>query len=292
MSNLNTNLNTIYDSIAKEQIKDMIVEGEKENDIERKLHFTVLNKYYDSQYKRKQYSKNIEESIEFVNELAFNETNKVLERTYISKTYFRMFFDLEGNFDEGLLDKFILDFKKFVLEEYHMTCEESITKNNYSIHGKSSFHVYFNIYTRLDFMPFIVNLFDIKTKYEYEKMIDKCVYRYGRLFRCPFTIRPQSKSKVPGDLMDTLNKSDFHEIIKGKLEDCLIGNICGCQKIIPSFISCITSFRNDVKLSGGNDEKEVEKASKDEDIPEENKEIMKTLEEIKNEFNKLSQLFK
>ena len=244
---------SVYDSVAKEQIKDMITEGEKENDIEKILHFTILNKYYDSPSKKLQYSKNIEESLKFINDLAFNETKKVLEVTYISKTYFRMFFDLEGNFDSSLLDSFILDFKKFVLEEYHMNCEDSITKNNYSIHGKSSFHVYFNIYTRLDFMPFIVNLFDIKTKYEYHKIIDRCVYRYGRLFRCPFTIRPQSKSKVPGDLLDSLNKNDFHDIIKGNLQDCLIGNICGCHKIIPSFISCITPFKNDVKLSIKND---------------------------------------
>lgn len=156
-----------------------------------------------------------------------------------------------------------------------MKCEEFYTKNRKSVHGSKSYHVYFNIYTLLELMPFVVNSFDIFTNRKYLKMIDKCNYRYGRLFRCPYALRPCQKSLVPGDGRDIVDENDYHELIKGRIEDCLISNIQNCFKIIPSYITMISPSARRSSYKSVNIEIEDKD---DKEIVEEQK---KSLEEIK-----------
>ena len=298
---LRSSLSEIYDQETVQKIISgkLTVLGEKEARLEQQLHFTVLNRYDDSQKNRKKHMVELFRALPLLEFVKLNKEKKILETTHISKTYFRIFFDIEGDFDQSLFEELIVDFKKFVSEEYHMKCEESWTKNNMSVHGKSSFHLFFNIYTRLNFMPFVINCFDLKTNYKYHKIIDRCVYRYGRLFRCPFSLRPQQKCLIPGDGRDVLNEQDFHVPQKGELSDCLIGNIIGCHKILPEYISCIGSFRNDTNISDPAEKKnekknENEKQTKTEKTEDEKnlQDTLKELNDIKTELNKLSKLFK
>ena len=265
--------------------KNIIYEGEKEDKTEHTIHLKICNRYDDPPKVKKDESFNkLDDVVKFILERKFSETEKILEKTDTSKHFFRMFFDIEGKIEVNLLGELIEDFKKYIENEYHMKCEESWTQNNKSVHGDNSYHLFFNIYTSLGNMPFIVNGFHIFSKYKYQPYIDMCVYTYGRIFRVPYSLRPQQKSLSPGDGRDILNQEDFHDIKKGTLETCLISNILGCYKIIDSFILPIkTTGGKPVKISGDNKTKEL---IVDEGNENYNKEVVNTLDDIKNSLKK------
>lgn len=281
-------LRKIYDDDAIKQIneKKLIVKGDNESEEELMINYTNISRYNIRRNFKNTYNEKLENVVDDIIKYSKNKLNKLLEIVSTRRQYFRVYFDLEGTFNEQFLFDFINDFKKFVLEEYHMKCNEAYTKNNKSVHGESSYHVYFNIYTLLELMPFVVNSFDIYTNRKYLKIIDKCNYRYGRLFRCPYALRPNQKSLIPGDGRDNIDDNDFHDIKKGVIEDCLISNIKGCYKIIPSYITLVspTFSKNnyksiDIEYQDENDKKTVE-------------EQVKTLDEIKTTLNKYANLIK
>lgn len=289
MSTSLDNLKETYDSSVLEAFKDDIISkklillGNDENIVEHNICYTKIKKYTDKRNKLNTSIDSIEDTVKAIEQYSNDKNNKILEITDSRKQYFRLFFDLEGTFDENLLLEFIEDFKKFVLEEYHMKCTEYYTKNHKSVHGEASYHVFFNIYTMLDLMAFVINSFHIYTNRKYQKIIDRCVYRHGRLFRSPYALRPTQKSIVAGDGRDEENENDFHMIIKGTIEDCLISNIKNCYKIIPSYITLVSptfSYYNhsiDVEIEDEEDKKKY-------DVQ------IKSLKEIKEQLEEFAKL--
>ena len=268
-------------------LKGIILKGEKESLQEQEIFIKLMNRYDDPTYKKKTCVEHLESIKRFVEAHKFSETEKMLELTSSTKAFYRVFFDIEGNINEEQLQELIKDFKEYVLTEYHMKCEEAWTQNVKSVHGEYSYHVFFNIYTNMYLMPFVITGFDISTKFKYHNSIDKCVYNFGRLFRLPFSYRPQQKPLKEGDGRDILRKDDYHDIKKGSIEDCLISNIKGCYKIIPEYITPVAPLANDRNIS---ETQEVLKM-KDEDKEKAEEQIL-TLSTIKERLAQLQAMFK
>lgn len=247
---------------------------------------SIVN-YDDPKYMRKLLQLELTDAVKYITDNAFSKNNKILEVTDIAKKYYRVFFDIEGDIDSNLLGSLISDFKQFVKENYNIECTESWTENNKSVHGSYSYHVFFNIYCELELMLFVVNGFDLETKFKYHPYIDKCVYSYGRLFRVPLAYRPQQmNTKDPNDPRRVFDKNDFHKIISGSIEDCLISNIQGCTKIPSELITYLNFGSFDRHISTGTDVQ-----YNPEDI-EEVKKQFSSLEDVKRQLNELSKLFK
>ena len=279
----------IYDSDVLSEFHDDIVNkklilyGQYENKSEHFVTYTKIRKYNDKRTSLNTFCEDIETISKDINEHKFDKDNKILELTDPRKQYFKVFFDLEGDFNEDILLEFIKDFKEFVLKEYHMKCNEFYTRNIKSVHNSASYHVYFNIYTLLQLMPFVINNFQIYTNRKYFKIIDRCVYRYGRLFRCPYVLRPIQRNLIIGDGRDAEDKNDYHDIIKGTCEDCLISNITNCYKIIPSLIILVSPtfsyYNHSVSIEIENEE--------DKDKVEKQIQSLKEIRDILNKFTLL-----
>ena len=282
-----------YTSEALEKIKEInaskgiTLNGEKEALQEQEIFIKLINRYDDPNYKKKTCVEHLESIKRFIEAHKFSETEKMLELTSSTKSFYRVFFDIEGNTNEEQLQELIKDFKEYVLKEYHMKCEEAWTQNVKSVHGEYSYHLFFNIYTNMYLMPFVITGFDIFTKFKYHNSIDKCVYNFGRLFRMPFSYRPQQKPLKEGDGRDILSKDDYHDIKKGSLEDCLISNIKGCHKIIPEYITPVAPLPNDRNTSEG---QEILKMN-DNDKEKAEEQIL-TLSSIKERLAQLQAMFK
>lgn len=258
-------------------------------DSEKVITLRSLVNYDDPKYKRKLLQLELEDAVKYITDNAFSETNKVLEVTDIAKKYYRVFFDIEGDITTDLLACLISDFKQFVKRNYNINCNEAWTENNKSVHGSYSYHVYFNVFCELELMLFVVNGFDLETRFVYHPYIDKCVYSYGRLFRVPLAYRPQQMhTKDPNDPRRVLDKNDFHKIIKGSIEDCLISNIKDCIRIPAELITYLNFGNLDRHISNA----EGTDVQYNPDDIEEVKQQFSSLEDVKKQLAELSKLFK
>ena len=95
-----------YTPEALEKIKEInsskgiTLNGEKESLQEQEIFIKVVNRYDDPNYKKKTCVEHLESIKRFVETHKFSETEKMLELTSSTKSYYRVFFDIEGNTNE------------------------------------------------------------------------------------------------------------------------------------------------------------------------------------------------
>lgn len=224
----------------------------------------------------------ITDAVEFIQKNYKNPKLRLLEKIGIKQRDYRMFFDLEGDFPEERIPEFFEDFKRFVKDQYNIdNCNGYYTKNMSSVHGSNSYHVYFDLSTKITLMEFVVNSFDLFTERKYNTVMDRVVYNYGRIFRVPGAIRPTQRKGLKGDNdpRRITNMNDFHEVIIGRIADCLIQNDRTCLKIPSNLIVPIASPNKVIVKSGG----DVQVIPED---PEKDKEQVENLQKIKDELQK------
>lgn len=126
----------------------------------------------------------------------------------------RMYFDIENIPNEDIFFEIV----NKLIELYDLPKNYAYTKNNNSTHEGLSYHLYFPIKAYKNDIYLLVKDFALKTEYKYIKYIDYRVYGKNRLFRV-------IGSKCPGKVGYKRNINDFHNLIKGNVEDTIIQNI-------------------------------------------------------------------
>ena len=228
---------TVQEKIQKDIKSNAVTRGDDEEPIFKYITITMINSYNDINKTMIEFDDE-DSAVYYIEKyLRLNVNKKALEFTATSKKYFRFFFDIEGAIENDLLMKFINDFIEFIRKIFNMDCTYAYTMNNESSHGSYSYHVFFNIYCTLIQMHYVIALFNAFTKYEYEPFIDVSVYYYGRLFRLPYAIRPLQTSKNATRTITENRMNDYHIIVHGTLKECMISNICGCNKLQESLVS-------------------------------------------------------
>lgn len=98
-------LRNIYeeDTIKLIMEKNITIRGDRESNEEQLIHYTNIERYNIRRNYKNSYTANLSDTIKAIQTYSRDKINKLLEMTHISKSYFRMFFDLEGEFEESLI---------------------------------------------------------------------------------------------------------------------------------------------------------------------------------------------
>lgn len=155
------------------------------------------------------------------NEQIYND-NEIIKHDNINKSILeittsplvRMYFDIENIPKEEILFEIL----NKLIELYFLPNNYAYTKNINSTHEGLSYHVYFPIKAYKSDIYSLIKDFHFKTNYKYFNFIDYRVYGKNRLMRIV-------GSCCPGKVGHVRNINDFHNLIKGELEDTIIQNI-------------------------------------------------------------------
>lgn len=197
----------------------------------QKINYVDITNYFD---KRHIYQLNFEQFMVLVKyqadsdnndnvELHNNHDKSILE--ILQDQTVRMYFDIE-NLDidiEEIINKIIELLYPFInindLEKIDELLHNNyaLTQNINSRHEGKSYHLYFPLKTTMNDIYNFIKYFHYKTNNKYKDYIDWRVYSKNRLFRIV-------GSKCPGQQNFPRKLNDYHELIKGNLEDTIIQN--------------------------------------------------------------------
>lgn len=158
----------------------------------------------------------------------------------------RIYFDIDGLEDQHPII-YVRNFLKCFIEWMGLkNVTFAMTINHGSRHPGKGFHIVLNKVMFWKDMQTMVRNF-LEEHQQYKNVVDQFVYNEKQLMRMPYSGNAivgikykndnswEMKKKIDikaSEFMKYYNKYDFHSVIMGKLDDLMIQNVAGCERII------------------------------------------------------------